>query len=692
MNKLQIFNYLKVKYREIDGSLFSKCIYDNLAGLFCLVAFLYTCIRAYSLSIIHDEALTYLIHASGSFFEILTYALPIKSNNHLLNTFLIKIFSNLFGASEFVIRIPALIGHGLYLVGIYKILKLFLRKQFLLLGICLLIFHPFMLDLFSCARGYSLGLGFLIFGLYYSFKRIEQPGFKQDIKNTTLASIMLALSVFSNLAFLNAFFSIISILMLLEVKDLTTLIKRRQSGTLILKQFLKKILFSIIPSILLLLMIYTKPVIEMTRANEFYYGGSEGFWKNTVTSLIETTLYDRTYFDLDMLFGAKLLIIALLIFSSSVLLYKLLKRQEFKLIDRYLFWIIAALFICSLSIILQHILFNTKYVIERTAIYFVPIFLILILILWKCVRFIQNKFIRTLMDSLFYLLLFILLIHFINCANFTHFFSWKYDASTKDMMSCIIEINKGKSLEDNSIQMGVNWIFEPSINFYIIKNRLTWMKRVDRSGPDGRFDYYYLHATDKELSEKYNLTIIKKFNLSDTYLASPANPVLAACGVPATPSVAPTPLEIVSTEESVWHEGEAFLSQSGSSAADYKAAASGGQCLGMGWGSRRGDFVEYEVDLPFSLPRAVLYLRYAREGRWAAEVDVYASGKLIGTTPSLFLKPTGGWGYEADEWAYKKLLLGSMEAGRYRIKFVSLIDDGGVNIDGFFIADESFQP
>ena len=169
-------------------------------------------------------------------------------------------------------------------------------------------------------------------------------------------------------------------------------------------------------------------------------------------------------------------------------------------------------------------------------------------------------------------------------------------------------------------------------------------------------------------------------------------PVLAACGVPATPSVAPTPLEIVSTEESVWHEGEEFLSQSGSSAADYKAAASGGQCLGMGWGSRRGDFVEYEVDLPFNLPRAVLYLRYAREGRWAAELDVYAGGKLIGTSPGVLLKPSGGWGYEADEWAYKKLLLGSMEAGRYRIKFVSLIDDGRINVDGFFIADESFQP
>ena len=166
-------------------------------------------------------------------------------------------------------------------------------------------------------------------------------------------------------------------------------------------------------------------------------------------------------------------------------------------------------------------------------------------------------------------------------------------------------------------------------------------------------------------------------------------PVLAGCGVPAALSVTPTSFKVASSEEYVWHEGEAFLSQSGSSAADLKVTASNSQCLGMGWGSRRGDFVEYDVDLPFDLPLAVLYLRYAREGQWAAELDVYASGKLIGASPSVLLKPTGGWGYKAGEWACQKLLLGSMEAGKYRIKLVSLVDGGKVNIDGFFIADES---
>jgi hypothetical protein len=157
------------------------------------------------------------------------------------------------------------------------------------------------------------------------------------------------------------------------------------------------------------------------------------------------------------------------------------------------------------------------------------------------------------------------------------------------------------------------------------------------------------------------------------------------------PSVTVVSFKVLSPGEYVWLEGESFVSQSGSNIiTDHKPLASNGQCLGAGWGGREGDFAEYEVDLPFNLPLAVLYLRYAREGESAAVFDVYASGKLIGASPSMLLKPTGGWGYKADEWAYQKLPLGSMEAGKYSIKFVSLVDFGEVNIDGFFIADESF--
>ncbi len=142
----------------------------------------------------------------------------------------------------------------------------------------------------------------------------------------------------------------------------------------------------------------------------------------------------------------------------------------------------------------------------------------------------------------------------------------------------------------------------------------------------------------------------------------------------------------------VWQEGEAFLSQIGSEAKDVKAPASNDQCLGMGWGGSKGDFVEYEVSIPRDLPSAVLFIRYAREGQTEAVLDVYLDGQLVGASPSLSLPPTGGWGYEANEWMYQKLPLGTVEQGEHKVKFVSQTDGGAVNIDGFFVADSSFQP
>jgi 4-amino-4-deoxy-L-arabinose transferase-like glycosyltransferase len=150
--------------------------------------------------------------------------------------------------------------------------------------------------------------------------------------------------------------------------------------------------------------------------------------------------------------------------------------------------------------------------------------------------------------------------------------------------------------------------------------------------------------------------------------------------------------EALPLKDYVWQEGESLLSQSGSDGLDFKAPASNNQCLGMGWGGNKNDFVEYEVSIPRDLPSPVLFIRYAREGQTDAALNVYFDGELVGTSPSMRLPPTGGWGYEADEWAYQELPFGSIDEGEHKVKFISQVDGGVVNIDGFFIADSPFHP
>lgn len=514
-----------------EDTLFKKdFLGEGLALLFILAGFLYACVRAYSLSIVHDEALTILIHASGSFSDIFTFALLHPSNNHLLNTLLIKISIGLFGMNEFTSRIPALIGYGLYLSGTYKLLKLIADRQIFLSGVCLLIFHPFMIDFFSCARGYSLGLGFLMLGLYYSLKRIGQNGYGKDFKNTSLATLMLVLSVISNLTFVNAFIPVMLILISIEICELSALIKLKESRVRIIKQLFIRT-FPFIAGISLLAAIYIRPFYlmqEYLKEAAPHYGGARGFVEDTVSSLIKVTLYGKTYFNYNITPAAEYLMIATVVIASSILLIKLFKGRLFRSDNGHLLFITAFLVLCCSSVILQHFLFNTNYVVERTAIYFIPPFLILMLTLWNYVSSIRNKFINTTMRTFFHSLILILLIHFFNCANVTHFYLYKSDAATKRMVSDIMNMHTGKDLGDNSIRIGMDWTFAPGVQFYKVKNGLTWLKDAERDGHKygGRFTYFYLQDTDYNalVLKNYNFRVVKRYEISDSYLAVPVTP------------------------------------------------------------------------------------------------------------------------------------------------------------------------
>ena len=127
-------------------------LYGNAAMLLMVSVFIYSCIRAALLSITHDEALTYFISVKPVV-EILANNVVYPANNHFLNTLLIKLFTSVFGVYEFVLRIPTLIGLGLYLSASYVLLKLFLRRIWFVLGIALMVLNPFIHDFFSCARG-----------------------------------------------------------------------------------------------------------------------------------------------------------------------------------------------------------------------------------------------------------------------------------------------------------------------------------------------------------------------------------------------------------------------------------------------------------------------------------------------------------------------------------------------------------
>jgi hypothetical protein len=97
------------------------------------------------------------------------------SNNHVLNSTLMRLSVLLFGRSEMALRAPALLGAVIYVISIYRLCMLLASGLTFrwALFVCF-IYNPFIMDYLVAARGYGLALGFLSLAIYQLAKTLLQ--------------------------------------------------------------------------------------------------------------------------------------------------------------------------------------------------------------------------------------------------------------------------------------------------------------------------------------------------------------------------------------------------------------------------------------------------------------------------------------------------------------------------------------
>lgn len=493
--------------------------FEYLSLLILATAFLYTAIRAILISISHDEALTFLIHAQGSLGNIFAFRLPYQINNHLLHTLLVKFCLNIFGAFEPVMRIPALAGHLLYLSGVFLILRKISRGAIFFAGSLLLSTNPYLLDYFSCARGYGLGLGFAILGLYFLIQDFE--GFRQNFRgyDALTGSMFLAFAALSNLTYLNVYVTLAGLAI---ISDVWMIGERRRRETLQKKPFtilFQRSLLPWFPSLIMLAILYTKPIILLRRVDQLCYGGSNGLWLNTIPSLVESTQYGISYMGMDVILWGRRIVALIILSACAVMGIKIITRKLERNKDELFIYFFALLILSGLCITTQHILLNTLYVIHRTAIYFIPIFYFFVIVFWSSVREAGNSFFRRSADILFSAFILILFIHFVHCANFHYFSDWKYDAGTKKMMTLLKSELEQRGTDKGEYSIGNTWLYEPGINYYRACFKIENLSPATRENPARGHDYYYLHDEDCALVREYNLTILSSDSFSQSVLA-----------------------------------------------------------------------------------------------------------------------------------------------------------------------------
>jgi len=238
-----------------------------------VIFFLYISTRAILLGATFDEIMTIEGPVKLSFLGMFLKFSPL-ANNHLLNTFLIKILFSVRNESLFIARLPNVLSFILYAYFGYKIT---FKNLSTLLGLgcfLLLLSNPFLLDFFSLARGYGLSLSFLMGALYFGSEQFKSPSTSTLSKSLLFASLSV-ISVLSMIYLWLCLAALLSLVPLLK-KDLA---------------FFGKSLFLSSLFGAGLLCIISAPILRLIDAHALVYGGNTSFYSDTLLSLTKYSLY-----------------------------------------------------------------------------------------------------------------------------------------------------------------------------------------------------------------------------------------------------------------------------------------------------------------------------------------------------------------------------------------------------------------
>jgi hypothetical protein len=406
--------------------------------------------------------------------------------------------------------LPSLAGGLLYLLTVYRLCKLLLKKTlYLLPAIGLLTLNPFILDFLVAARGYGLALGFLFWSLYqlaaYLTESANQPARRRLWParwrlwparwRLWKASIGLALSLSSNLSFLYADLTLAVIFILIYLFDRSL---RRADSKPSIQRLAYLVIDFCIPAALLATLINIGPVRHAS-ADRFYFGSVS--LREGVQSVLYYSLCHAPMERASLLCGpydrhpavALIFILVLAGVMIAVLGIALFKKRAPGAGSAPALMLLNGSFImCVVLIIATHYAFGLLYPRDRTGLYLLPLFILAFAYTAQYLDGLWSKSALLLMPAHFVLLL-VLAQHAMQF-NLRYFSIWRFDSSTKTMFAIVSR--QGPRKDGRPVRLGLNGLFKPSVNFYRVMHRTNWIEIIDNPGPASDCDYYLLYTGD----------------------------------------------------------------------------------------------------------------------------------------------------------------------------------------------------
>ena len=455
--------------------------------------------RAATQSITIDEAFSYLDFIGRPNFWRFEF---FDAAMHVLYAMLARLSIGAFGLSELSYRLPALAGAALLLAGLFLVSRrLFGATIWLPVAVLLCGLNPLLMDFFSAARGYGLGLGFWVLALYFALP----PAGPRAL---ALSSACMGLAVAAQLTYAVPSAALALVIAL----------------PLLIRGPRLRLLPLMLPGPVIAAAILAWPM-RHAAASSFYIGVRS--WRHAFDSISRASLFRNPlwwnarlgwFLDLDGMMAAFAI---LLLVYAAVSLRRRYAGPATVTVVATLAGVLALTPLLLVSI-------PNPYPVHRAGLYLIP----LVSLAWLAMA----RDLRCRLASAAGIAAALLVI-----AQYALEFHPGYYDVYRDSAGVKKIFNTIRAPAGTPVRIGASWPLADSLNFYIRMHPGANIEPVEHRGPDCYFDYYALLPADQNIAERYDLRLLYRDPISRAALYRPSETALARLAALYPPPVESSP-------------------------------------------------------------------------------------------------------------------------------------------------------
>ena len=393
-----------------------------------VLATLYVVVRIFSVHLTCDEWGMLKSVIKPGMLDLLTFAYQDAQNHFLLGLLAIpfRLFVPIHEVSA--IRLPSIIGFVMYLWAGYSLTGRLGKPYMRVIALLAWFGNPFLMDFFSLARGYGLEVGFeavALLGVIRSFDK-DLSSRRQSLWSH-IAIGAAALACLATLSFIYVFVVVVGVLLLRRY----LLSVEKKFGTRCMDALHNS--GGVLSTLALVGVFYLPRVIVLVQKKKLYYGGTKGFFSDTVCSLVQDMFYGRVTSETLI---ASVAAVLCGLFLLNVVFFMVRRRTTVVEIAQLPAFLISVITLGSFAVIqLAHELADIKFVISRAALFFWPLLILQFCFMMDELRFAWLRWGNT-------VVLLFLFIPMVVAANLNQTYTWNFTANLKDVAKEMVNLSR----------------------------------------------------------------------------------------------------------------------------------------------------------------------------------------------------------------------------------------------------------